>query len=60
VRIDPMGKAAGRGAYVHDLPGCWETALRGGLARALRTELTDTEREELTAFAKNLAERPRS
>jgi uncharacterized protein len=47
IRIDPGGKAAGRGAYVHDRRACWEKALRGGLAQALRAELAPAEREAL-------------
>jgi predicted RNA-binding protein YlxR (DUF448 family) len=48
VRIDPTGKAAGRGAYLHNQRSCWEQALKGGhLARALRTELGEADRERL-------------
>jgi hypothetical protein len=47
VRLDPTGKAAGRGAYIHDQRSCWETALRGPLAQALKTELTPEARLEL-------------
>jgi hypothetical protein len=40
VRIDPGGKAPGRGAYVHRDAACAEVAIkRGALARALRTGL---------------------
>ncbi len=42
VRVDPSGKAPGRGAYVHRDPGCARRALaRGGraLARTLRRGL---------------------
>jgi predicted RNA-binding protein YlxR (DUF448 family) len=54
VRVDPTGKAPGRGAYVHDQESCWEAALRGPLARALRTELTSEVRQALAAFAASL------
>ncbi len=54
VRIDPTGKAAGRGAYLHDQRICWEKGLRGPLAHALRVELTQAEQEELQNFAKSL------
>ena len=38
VAVDPTGRAAGRGAYVHPDEGCVRRALRAGsLARALRT-----------------------
>jgi hypothetical protein len=37
IRVDPSGRAQGRGAYVHRDAGCAEAALRrGALARALR------------------------
>jgi predicted RNA-binding protein YlxR (DUF448 family) len=47
VRVDPGGKASGRGAYVHDRRACWETALGGPLAQALRAEISPAEREAL-------------
>jgi predicted RNA-binding protein YlxR (DUF448 family) len=48
VRIDPTGKAAGRGAYLHNRRSCWERALKGGaLEQALRSALTETERQTL-------------
>src|SRR6185503_18075966 len=30
VQIDPTGKAAGRGAYLHNRRTCWVTALHNG------------------------------
>lgn len=53
VRIDPTGKAAGRGAYVHASHGCWQEALTGGrLAHALKLDrLEETDRVELQAYA---------
>ncbi|MEW6029148.1 MAG: YlxR family protein [Chloroflexota bacterium] len=54
VRVDPTGKAAGRGAYLHDNRACWERGLKGALAHALKTELTQDERERLEAFALSL------
>ena len=54
VRIDPTGKMAGRGAYLHDRLSCWERGLKGALAHALRTELTVKDREELLAYIKTL------
>lgn len=54
VRVDPTGKAPGRGAYVHDQGSCWEAALRGSLARALRTEFSPEVRQELAAYAATL------
>ncbi len=50
VVIDRTGKRNGRGAYVCDKPSCWERAVkRRILDTALKTELTDTEREHLLA-----------
>jgi hypothetical protein len=50
VEIDPTGKKAGRGAYLHDKRSCWEKALKGDLLEhALKTTMTDTERERLRA-----------
>lgn len=54
VVIDPTGKRAGRGAYVHADPTCWETALKGRLEHALKTTLTPAERETLQAYAQSL------
>ncbi len=53
-RIDPTGKAPGRGAYLHDQRSCWEVGLRGSLAKALRTELTLADRELLEAYMEEL------
>jgi predicted RNA-binding protein YlxR (DUF448 family) len=47
VRVDPTGKAPGRGAYLHNQRSCWEAGLRGALAKALHTELTMADREYL-------------
>jgi predicted RNA-binding protein YlxR (DUF448 family) len=57
-RIDPTGKAPGRGAYLHDQRSCWEVGLRGSLAKALRTELTLADRELLDAFMDELKAEP--
>lgn len=54
VRVDPTGKAPGRGAYLHDQRSCWEAALRGPLARALRTEIPSEVRQALAAHAASL------
>jgi hypothetical protein len=54
VQIDPSGKMAGRGAYLHNLRSCWERGLKGALAGALKTELTIEERERLLAFTTSL------
>ena len=56
VRIDPSGKLPGRGAYLHDRRSCWERGLQGSLSKALKTELTDEDRAQLTAFLDSLPE----
>lgn len=58
IRVDTTGKAAGRGAYVHDDRSCWERALKGALAHALKTELTEQDRNTLHEFMMNLPEEP--
>jgi uncharacterized protein len=50
IRIDPTGKVAGRGAYLHDNPQCWTTALKGSLANALKVEFSDQDKAILTNF----------
>ena len=54
VQVDPTGKLAGRGAYLHERSSCWERGLKGPLAHALKTELTQTERAQLNEFARSL------
>lgn len=56
VSVDPTGKQAGRGAYLHDRRECWENALKGGLAHALQVVLNDEDRYRLEAFLKTLPE----
>jgi predicted RNA-binding protein YlxR (DUF448 family) len=50
VRVDPTGKASGRGAYLHDNKSCWERGLKGALSHALKIELTDQDREHLLEY----------
>ena len=50
VRVDPTGKLAGRGAYLHDRRECWVRGLRGALANALKAELTAEDRGQLESF----------
>ncbi len=57
-RVDPTGKAAGRGAYLHAQRSCWEKALKGPLAQALKTELTEQDREYLRAYMAGLSDEP--
>jgi predicted RNA-binding protein YlxR (DUF448 family) len=56
VLIDPTGKKAGRGAYLHDRRSCWEAGIKGALARALKVELTAADRERLSAYADKLTD----
>ena len=54
VQVDPTGKLAGRGAYLHDRRECWERALKGALSHALRTDLSVDDRARLEEFMLSL------
>jgi predicted RNA-binding protein YlxR (DUF448 family) len=54
VFVDPTGKAAGRGAYVHNLRKCWEQAIKGPINSSLRMELTIQDRAKLMEFMATL------
>lgn len=56
IMIDPVGKAPGRGAYLHQQRSCWERAMKGALPSALKIELTDQDRAVLLEFMQNLPE----
>jgi hypothetical protein len=56
VRMDPTGKLAGRGAYLHNVRLCWEKGLKGPLAHALKVDLTPGDLELLNKFMQNLPE----
>ncbi len=56
VMIDPTGKLAGRGAYLHNRRSCWEKGLHGQLAHALKTELTTGDTRRLYEFMETLPE----
>ena len=56
VKIDPTGKLAGRGAYLHNLRSCWEKGLKGSLASALKATLTPEETELLRQYMEALPE----
>jgi uncharacterized protein len=56
VIFDPTGKAKGRGAYLHDKKSCWERALKGSLASALKTDLTEDDRQRLSEIKESLKE----
>ena len=50
VEIDSTGRKPGRGAYLHQNPACWEIALKGSLAKALRTEIDHETRDMLEKY----------
>jgi predicted RNA-binding protein YlxR (DUF448 family) len=55
VEIDPTGKRAGRGAYLHPYQECWRAVLRGNrLEQALRVKLSAEEHQRLMAFMATL------
>lgn len=56
VQIDPTGKLAGRGAYLHSQRSCWERGLKGALAAALKMTLTPEDRQRLEAYLASLPE----
>ena len=54
VRVDPTGKLAGRGAYLHDKRSCWARGLKGALAHALKAEINSEDRIRLEEFMNTL------
>ena len=56
VKIDPSRKLAGRGAYLHDQKSCWDAGLKGALAHALKTTLSEEDRRILQEYMKKLPE----
>jgi predicted RNA-binding protein YlxR (DUF448 family) len=54
VQIDPSGKIDGRGAYVHNKRSCWERALKGALAHALKTEFSEQDHKVLREYLNNI------
>lgn len=54
--MDPTGKLAGRGAYLHNTRSCWEKGLKGPLAHALKMNLTPDDLERLRQFMQTLSE----
>jgi predicted RNA-binding protein YlxR (DUF448 family) len=52
VVVDPTGKQAGRGAYVHQTLSCWQILFqkRGLLANALKYELQPVDFERLQLY----------
>jgi predicted RNA-binding protein YlxR (DUF448 family) len=52
VSLDPTGKKAGRGAYLHATRACWERGItRRALDHALKVTLTPADRAALLAHA---------
>ena len=56
VQLDPTGKMAGRGAYLHNIRNCWEKGLKGPLAHALKVNLTPNDLDRLHQFMQTLPE----
>lgn len=54
VLVDPTGKAAGRGAYIHKARSCWEKAVKGPINHALRVEITPADRQMLEQYISQL------
>jgi predicted RNA-binding protein YlxR (DUF448 family) len=60
VQVDERGKLSGRGAYLCREASCWEETLATGgkhLEFALKTDLTDDEKETLRKYASSLYNR---
>ena len=52
VEVDPMGRSAGRGAYICPKEGCWSQGLsKGRLEHVLRSPLVEADREALVAYS---------
>jgi predicted RNA-binding protein YlxR (DUF448 family) len=58
VKVDLTGKAPGRGAYIHANRSCWEKAIKGPIAHALKTEITDKDRQSLQEYMQTLPAEP--
>jgi len=56
IMVDETGKAAGRGAYVHNTRRCWEQALKGPISHALRTDITPADQQRLKEYLERLPE----
>jgi len=56
VEVDTTGKRPGRGAYICSSVDCWHEALRKErLSSALRTRLSEGDKERLRAYAESLS-----
>lgn len=56
VRVDPTGKEAGRGAYLHNQRSCWESGIKSGLERALKIALSPEDKQQLIQHMQTLPE----
>jgi len=56
ILLDPTGKAPGRGAYLHNQRSCWQTALKGALAHALKVEFTEQDRALIQEYMQRMPE----
>lgn len=57
VVADATGRLAGRGTYLCPVRDCWTRAIRtGSLARALKTEIRETDRVELERSSQDYQE----
>jgi len=57
ILVDPTGKKAGRGAYIHPTRSCIATVLQSNrLNQALRTNVTAEDRKQLETFLATLPE----
>ena len=54
VLIEKDKRLAGRGAYLHALPSCWEKGIPAAISRALRTNLSSEELIRLQSFLTTL------
>jgi uncharacterized protein len=58
ILVDPTGKLAGRGAYLHNVRSCWEKGLKGPLANALKATLTPEDLGRISQYMQTLPEGP--
>jgi predicted RNA-binding protein YlxR (DUF448 family) len=57
IEVDTGGKKKGRGAYLCPERTCWEAGLKGNqLEHALRSHLTEENREQLMTYARDRLE----
>ena len=57
ILYDPTGKANGRGAYLHNRRSCWKNAIKGALAKTLRTEIDGKDKIYLEGIMSSLPEK---